>query len=98
MIRFAAAATVVLLMGARVGVAQDSRLDLTLTARKLVPGTDANGHPVTTLVDIQTGGTIPTLPGQSYLVELRYRIADLAADTTGSLGLSAAQIVFTGSS
>ena len=77
-------------------------LNLTLTARKLVQGTDANGHPVTTLVDAQTGGSFyDYAPGDQFVVELRYRITAGGAPTTpanGSLGLASANIHISGSS
>lgn len=70
-------------------VAQSFRLDLSLTARA-VSGPSGSE----TISDIQTGGSINAVAGTTYRVELRYRIADLTADTTGSRGLSSANIGF----
>lgn len=70
-------------------IAQNFRLDLTLTARAVTGAVGAE-----TISDIQTGGTINAVAGTTYRVELRYRIHDLTADTTGSRGLSSARIVF----
>ena len=67
-------------------VAQNFRLDLSLTARAV------NG--LGEVSDIQTGGSVNAVAGTTYRVELRYRIADLTADTTGSRGLSSANIIF----
>ena len=71
-------------------LAQNFRLDLSMTLRAVT------GAPLAeTLTDVQTGGSVNAVVGQTYRVELRYRIADLTADTTGSRGLSAASIAFT---
>jgi hypothetical protein len=71
-------------------LAQNFRLDLFLTYRSVSGAAGAE-----TLTDVQTGGSVNAVAGQTYRVELRYRIADLTADTTGSRGLSAASIGFT---
>jgi hypothetical protein len=70
-------------------VAQNFQLDLSLTARAVSGAVGAEE-----VTDIQTGGSINAVAGTTYRVELRYRIADLTADTTGSRGLSAANIIF----
>lgn len=70
-------------------VAQNFRLDLTLTARAVSGPVGAE-----VINDIQTGGSVNAVAGTTYRVELRYRIADLTADTTGSRGLSSANIIF----
>lgn len=68
-------------------IAQNFRLDLSLTARS-VSGPSGSE----TVQDIQTGGIVNATAGTTYRVELRYRIQDLTADTTGSRGLSSAAI------
>lgn len=69
-------------------LAQNFRLDLFLTARQESSGT---------VTDLGTGGSINAVPGTRYRVELRYRIADLTADTVGSRGLVSSQIRLAGS-
>lgn len=64
-------------------LAQNFRLDLLLVVR------DVSTSGVVT--DIATGGIVRAAPGV-YRVELRYRIADLTADTTISRGLCSTNI------
>lgn len=63
--------------------AQDFRLDLRLTHRTV--------STQQILTDVQTGGTIFLRPG-TYRIELRYRNADLTADTIDSGGLASVLI------
>lgn len=83
--------------------AQNFRLDLFLVARENtgtadapilsdIGGTQASREAVRP--QTPTGNVVNAVVGQSYRVELRYRIADLIRDTTGSRGLSSANIAF----
>lgn len=83
--------------------AQNFRLDLFLVARE-VTGTSGNftladvGGPQNTRDTARpqtiNGNLVNAVVGREYRVELRYRIADLTADTVGSRGLTSAQINF----
>jgi MYXO-CTERM domain-containing protein len=66
----------------------DFRLDLFLVLRSVAP---ANG----VITDIQTGGSVDAVVGNTYRVELRYRINDGTADTVGSRGLTSSLIAIT---
>jgi len=93
------ALTALALMAAAGTANAQFRLDLSMTARAITVGVDDALNPDTNvLTDIQTGGSILAAPGQQYVIEVRYRIADLVADTTGSTGLTSAQIHISGSS
>jgi len=98
--KFVALTALALLAAAGSANAQGFRLDLSLTARLQTPGLADDGttpiNDVLTDVPASTNGTVAAVPGQTYVIELRYRIADLVADTAGSLGLSAASIHLSG--
>ena len=61
------------------------RLDLSLIAR--------TGDPNVSIQDLQ--GPVTIQPGQTIRLETRYRIADLAADNVGSVGLAVATLHIT---
>lgn len=87
MIRAHAVGTLTLLLVATPSFASDDfRLDLSWVARSL----SANG--TQTDIVVSAGGTVAATPGDSYVVELRYRINDNNADTVGSRGLASSQI------
>lgn len=78
------AAAVVACAGSAAVAQTDFRLDLSFVARQVNNG----------VVSDLGSGAVNAVPGSTYRVELRYRIADLKADNIGSRGLTTAQIRF----
>lgn len=77
------AAAAIAATGAAASAQTDFRLDLSFQAREVINGVVADVDPI---------DTSNAIVGKTYRVELRYRIADLKADSVGSRGLSVAFI------